>query len=99
MSESAILARGVELCSQINSLSILAGFTNSDQSRLVVSFDVYCDLLEYTVYLHRCDTECGSSTIEDFLLSDDLVFEANGHKLDVLIDFFSAENSFHISAD
>ena len=97
MTEASILARGVELCSQINSMSVLADYQSYDQSTLIVSFDVYCDLLEYTAYLHRYDRDGGSS-IEDYLFSDDLIFEANSHKLDVRIDFFLPENSIHIGA-
>jgi hypothetical protein len=96
MTEAAILVRGVELCSQINSLSVLADRNHCAQSKLVVSFDVYCDLLEYTVYIYHYDAE-HPATIEDYIFSDELVFEANGHKLDVRIDFFLPSNSIQIS--
>ncbi len=95
MSEDAILSKGVELCAQINNLSELIEQQQRAQSTLVVSFDVYCALLEYTVYLHRFDTFAASS-LEDFLRSDDLVFEANNKRLDVRVDFFLSQNSIQI---
>jgi hypothetical protein len=96
MSEEAILAKGVELCAQINNLSeLVEEQRQKEQSTLVVSFDVYCVLLEYTVYLHRYETLV-SSSLEDFLCSDDLVFEANNKRLDVRVDFFLSANSIRI---
>jgi hypothetical protein len=94
MSKDAILSKGVELCAQINSLSELIE-EQGEQSTLVVSFDVYCALLEYTVYLHRFDV-LASSSLEEYLRSDDLVFEANKKRLDVRVDFFLPANSIQI---
>jgi hypothetical protein len=95
MSEDAILSKGVELCAQINDLSEQVERQQREQSTLVVSFDVYCALLEYTVYLHRYDA-LASSSLEDYLCSDDLVFEANNRRLDVHVDFFLSANSIQI---
>ncbi|HVN48211.1 MAG TPA: hypothetical protein VMU30_05250 [Bacteroidota bacterium] len=95
MSKEAILEKGVKLCAQINDLSELVKHQQEEQSTLVVSFDVYCALLEYTVYLHQYDASSASS-VEDFLRSDDLVFEANNKRLDVRVDFFLPANSIQI---
>ncbi len=95
MSNEAILEKGVKLCTQINDLSDLLEEQNELQSILIVSFDVYCTLLEYTVYLHQFDSASGS-TVEDFLRSDDLVFETNNRRLDVKVDFFLPNNSVYI---
>jgi hypothetical protein len=92
MSQETILTRGVELCAQIHSQCLTAQQQQQLRSRLIVSFDVYCDLLEYTVYLHRFDSLPGC-TLEEYLSSDDLVFEANGYRLDVQVDFFLPKES------
>lgn len=96
MSTSAILARGLDLCAQISQMSLQAERLAQESDRLVVSFDVYCDLLEYSLFLQGCNGE-QNPTLEDFLLADGLLFETNGKKLSVQIDFFLPNNSIIIS--
>ena len=90
-----LFTKAVELCTQIHSLSTKAEFTNKPQSRLVVSFDAYCILLEYTIFLQQMRGEAGL-TLEEYLQCDELVFDANGHRLDVRVDFFMPKNTLRI---
>ena len=90
-----LFTKAVDLCTQIHSLSTKAEFDNRQQKQLIVSFDVYCVLLEYTVFLQNMRAETGM-TLEEYLCCDDLVFDANGHRLDVRVDFFLMPGSIHI---
>jgi hypothetical protein len=91
----ASLLRAVELCTKINAQSAWMEFQHRSQKRLVVSFDVYCRLLEYTVYVRQAE---GSAVhcFNDYVRFDDLVYEANGRQLDVRIDFFLSPESIRI---
>jgi hypothetical protein len=80
---------------QIHTLSTKAEDANQRQQQLVVSFDVYCVLLEYTIFLQNMRAESGMS-LEEYLRCDDLVFDANGHRLDVHVDFFLSQGSIQI---
>jgi hypothetical protein len=91
----AFIQRAVELCTEINALSAWMHRQQQPQERLVVSFDVYCILLEYTVYIQQTGGTAVHS-IEDFVRFDDLVYEADGRPLDVRINFFLPPRSFKI---
>ncbi len=90
-----LINRAVELCSQINALSEWTDRQNKKQQKLIVSFDIYCVLLEYTVYLQQTGG-AGGTVLEDFLLYDDLMYEAGDRPLDVRIDFFLSPNTLFI---
>jgi hypothetical protein len=90
-----LFTKAVELCTQIHSLSMKAEDATQPQKRLIVSFDVYCVLLEYTIFLQTMRAESGM-TLEEYLQCDDLVFDANGHRLDVRVDFFLSPGSILI---
>ena len=91
-----LFTKAVELCTQIHSLSAKADFADRQQHQLIVSFDVYCVLLEYTLFLQNLRAETGM-TLEEYLRCDDLVFDANGQRLDVQVDFFLLPGSIHIN--
>ena len=93
--DETMFTKAVEFCTQIHTMSSMADFSHLPQSRLVVSFDVYCVLLEYTMFLQRMRPDEGF-TLEEYLQCDDLVFDANGHRLDVRIDFFLPPQSVQI---
>ena len=89
------MQRAVELCAKINALTSWAEGENRRPKRLVVSFDVYCILLEYTVYMQQAHGAEGH-TLEEYIQFDDLLYEADGHPLDVQIDFFLPADSIRI---
>jgi hypothetical protein len=93
--EEGLFTKAVELCTQIHSLSARADIADHHQSKLIVSFDVYCVLLEYTIFLQQMRAEAGL-TLEEYLRCDDLIFDANGHRLDVRVDYFLPLNSIKI---
>lgn len=91
----AFLLRAVELCTEINALSSWMELQHRPQQRLVVSFDVYCVLLEYTVYVRQAAGTAVHS-FEEYVRFDDLLYEADGRPLDVRIDFFLPRSSIRI---
>lgn len=91
----AFIQRAIALCTEINVLSAWMRRQQQPQERLVVSFDVYCILLEYTVYVQQAEGTAVHS-IEDFVRFDDLMYEADGQPLDVRINFFLPPRSFKI---
>jgi hypothetical protein len=90
-----LLRRAAEVCARINALCDWAREQERPHERLVVSFDVYCVLLEYTVYVQQLHGGDGHS-LEEYIHFDDLLYEAEGMPLDVRIDFFLPRNSTHI---
>jgi hypothetical protein len=90
-----LLRRAAEVCARINALSAWARGQQHPHHRLVVSFDVYCLLLEYTVYMQQLHGGDGHS-LEEYIHFDDLLYEAEGMPLDVRIDFFLPQNSTQI---
>lgn len=95
MQTNSILTRGLDLCTQISYMSMQAERLSQPQHSLIVSFDVYCDLLEYSLYLQTYSGET-TPTLEDYLRADELLFETNGRKLEIHIDFFLPANSIII---
>ena len=47
----ALLTKALELCTYINTISASFDKEAKEKPRLILSFDLYCLLLEYTVYL------------------------------------------------
>jgi hypothetical protein len=90
-----LLRRAAELCAQINALSSWSREQLRPHRRLVVSFDVYCILLEYTVYMQHVQGSENHS-LEEYIQFDDLLYEAEGFPLDVRIDYFLPPNSVRI---
>jgi len=86
----ALLTRSTDICAQINLLSTLQDAQRKDQHTLVISFDVYCTLLEYTAYLNPAlEDEEAIIAAEQMIITSDFVFETQHHKLAVKVDFFA----------
>ncbi len=90
-----MMNRALEICAQINALSAWTDQQSRPQNRLVVSSDVYWILLEYTVYIHALQGTEGH-TLEEYVRTDDLVYDTGPHQLDVHLDFFLPPQSFRI---
>ncbi len=90
-----MLSRALETCAQINALSAWTEQQQRPQSRLVVSFDVYWTLVEYTVYMHALQG-ADEHTLEEYVRSDDLVYDTPRHRLDVHLDFFLPPQTFRL---
>ncbi|MCX6137126.1 MAG: hypothetical protein NTV54_06490 [Ignavibacteriales bacterium] len=86
----ALITRAAEICSQINLLSALMDAQQKEQHRLVISFDVYCTLLDYTAYKNPAlETEEDVIVAEQMIIVNDFLFETPRHNLEVKVDFFA----------
>jgi hypothetical protein len=85
-----LLTRATDICAQINLLSTLLDAQQKEQHTLVISFDVYCTLLEYTAYLNPAlEDEKEIIAAEQMIIANDFLFETPHHKLAVKVDFFA----------
>ena len=94
--DEALLTKALELCTYINTISSSLENSSAVPPRLVLSFDLYCLLLEYTVYLKGV-SESSPASIEELILCDDLLFETPQRQLEVRVDFFLPQNTVTIS--
>ncbi len=90
-----VLVRGNQLNERVIALSQSLDSQLAPQTKLVLSFDLYCVLLEYTVLVGQLNLTTGQ-TVEELISYDDLIFDTGLHKLIVSIDFFSPANSVQI---
>lgn len=90
-----LLVRGTHLNERVVGLSHSLDTQLAPQARLVLSFDLYCVLLEYTVLVSQLSL-AEVQTVEELLSYDDLIFDTGVHKLIVSVDFFSPANSMQI---
>ena len=94
--DEALLTKALELCTYINTISSSMDGPQKGTRRLVLSFDLYCLLLEYTVYLKGV-SESNPNTMEELILCDDLLFETPQRQLEVHVDFFLPANTVTIA--
>ena len=90
-----VLSRGALLNERVAALSHSLDSQLAPQSKLLLSFDLYCTLLEYTALIGQLTLSDGQS-VEDLLAYDDLIFDTGMHKLVVQVDFFCPPNSVQI---
>jgi hypothetical protein len=96
MSESeAVILKGSQLHERICSLSTFMDSVVDRQETVVLSFDLYCLLLEYSVLLGKFDV-MEKLTLEQLLSYEQLVFDTGGVKLRVKVDFLAPVNSVSI---
>jgi len=88
----ALLTKALELCTYINTISASVEKKAKEKPRLILSFDLYCLLLEYTVYLKSLG-ETSPDSVEELILCDDLLFETPDCQLEVRVDFFLPPNT------
>jgi hypothetical protein len=92
----SLLTKASDICSYINTLSEHVATQHRRQKKLIVSFDVYCLLLEYTALLNHTQQNGGSSSLEELIDIPDLVYETKKHQLAVCVDFFKPQGSVDI---
>jgi|SRR5208283_269388 len=88
----ALLTKALELCTYINTISASCDKEAKEKPKLILSFDLYCLLLEYTVYLKGL-SDTNPSTVEELIFCDDLLFETPNRQLEVRVDFFLPPNT------
>ena len=91
----SVLVRGNQLHERVAALSNSLDSQLAPQDKLVLSFDLYCLLLEYTSLMGQLSLENGQ-TVPELLTYDDLIFDTGVHKLAVSVDFFGPSNSVQI---
>jgi hypothetical protein len=91
----SVLVRGNNLHERVDSISSTFDAQLAPQSRLLLSFDLYCVLLEYTALVGQLNLSRGQS-IEELLSYDELIFDTGLHKLTVSVDFFGPADSLQI---
>lgn len=94
--DETLLSKALELCTYINTISASMDEGIRTQEKLVLSFDLYCLLLEYTAYVKSLSDEKPQS-VEELITCDDLLFESLDRQLEVQIDFFLPPNSVVIN--
>jgi hypothetical protein len=94
--DEALLTKALELCTYINTISSSMDEQGRSQPKLILSFDLYCLLLEYTVYLKGV-SGASPNSMEDLILCDDLLFETPERELEVHVDFFLPPNTVAIA--
>ena len=92
----SLLTKASDVCTFINAMSEHYSAHDRQQKKLIVSFDVYCLLLEYTALLNQTHQNGGSSSLEELIVTTDLVYETRRHQLTVCVDFFSTLGSVEI---
>ena len=93
--DEALLTKALELCTYINTISAAVEEETATEAMLVLSFDLYCLLLEYTVYMKGL-SEAAPQSIEELIVCDDLLFETPKRQLKVHVDFFLPPNTVSI---
>lgn len=91
----ALLTKALELCTYINTISASFDKEAKEKPKLILSFDLYCLLLEYTVYLKGL-SDANPNTVEELILCDDLLFETPKSQLEVRVDFFLPPNTVNV---
>jgi len=92
----AVILKGSQLHERICALSTFMDSVVTRQENLVLSFDLYCVLLEYSVLLGKFDvTE--KLSVDQLIDYDQLIFDTGAQKLLVIVDFFAPQNSVTIA--
>ncbi|HEX9656902.1 MAG TPA: hypothetical protein VGB89_08335 [Bacteroidota bacterium] len=92
----AVILKGSQLHERICALSTFMDSVVNRQDNLVLSFDLYCVLLEYSVLLGKFDvTE--KLSVDQLIEYDQLIFDTGAQKLLVIVDFFAPQNSVTIA--
>jgi hypothetical protein len=91
-----MLTKATDLCAYINMLSEYVETQRLAQKKLIVSFDIYCLLLEYTALLNHVHNNGSNCTVEELLSIPELVYESPKHQLNVCVNFFLPPGSVDI---
>jgi hypothetical protein len=92
----AVILKGSQLHERVCTLSSFMESVITRQETLILSFDLYCVLLEYSVLLGKFDV-IEKLTVEQLIMYDQLIFDTGENKLVVQVDFFAPQNSITIS--
>lgn len=96
MSDSeAVILKGSQLHERICALSTFMDSVVNRQEQLILSFDLYCVLLEYSVLLGKFDV-MEKLSVEQLIAYEQLIFDTGQQKLNVQVDFFAPPNSVTI---
>lgn len=94
-SDEEVLVKGVQIQQRISTLSVLMELQREHQEQLVLSFDVYCALLDYTVLMNQSHVN-RDLLLQELLLKNDLVFDTGKNQLTIFVDFFFPSSAIQI---
>lgn len=93
--DQEVLVKGVEIHKRINDLSTAFSERNIAQEGVVLSYDLYFTLLEYTVRVNETRIN-PDLLLWELLNHDDLFFDTGTRRLHIIVDFFSLPNTVNI---
>ena len=93
--DQEVLVKGVEIHKRINDLSTAFSERNITQEGVVLSYDLYFTLLEYTVRVNETHVN-PELLLWELLNHDDLFFDTGARRLHIIVDFFSLPNTLNI---
>jgi hypothetical protein len=96
MSQETYLFKGTQLYERICALSASMESSGREQSKLLLSFDLYCLLLEYTALVGRLNS-VGGAEVEELFQYDDLIFDTGNNHLAIAVDFLASPETIIIS--
>lgn len=88
------LLKGTQLYERICALSASLE-AKQPQTKLILSFDLYCLLLEYTSLVGRLNSG-DAATVNELLAYDELMFDTGNDHLLVSVDFFASQDTILI---
>ena len=88
------LLKGTQLYERICALSASIE-AEQPQTKLILSFDLYCLLLEYTSLVGRLNSG-DAATVNELLTYDELMFDTGNYHLLVSVDFFASQDTILI---
>jgi len=90
-----LLLKGTLLYERIYSFATSMDAYASEPKKLVLSFDLYCLLLEYSLLADHFQSN-GAQSIEELFFYEDLMFDSGKFTLHINVDFFAPQESMTI---
>jgi hypothetical protein len=90
-----LLSTGEELTTRICQISADYADQGMPQTRLTMSFDVLCTLVEYTV-LQRRLVEGKQGSVEELLMREQLTFDTSYALVPIAVDYFAEKGTFKV---
>ena len=93
--DQEVFVKGVEIHKRINDLSTAFSERHITQEGVVLSYDLYFTLMEYTVRLNETHVN-PELLLWELLNHNDLFFDTGTRRLHISVDFFSSLNTVNI---
>ena len=93
--DQEVVVKGVEIHKRINELSATLKENNFSQERVVLSYELYFTLLEYTVLVNETHVN-RELLMWELLNHEELLFDTGTDRLSICVDFFSPRDTLNI---